>query len=276
VLPSLSINVHESRRFDPAVDILANRTPPRVRMERAVVDAAAWTSRGRAACGLALAAIQQRLTTADRLRSALRRAGRVRHVALLRAVLGDFEGGADALSEIDFGEFCRRHRLGTPTRQTVRLDANGRRRYIDASLVRADGSVVSIEIDGAVHLLAETYWSDCARGNETVIAGDSLLRFPTMALYLAEAEVADQLRRALAGPIDGQLRPVRRYARQNMRLRRLLLMVWSPVLARWHDRFRPTVTIEAWLWTRRSRPASSATSTAWSPRSYSSTTRARS
>jgi hypothetical protein len=36
-----------------------------------------------------------------------------------------------------------------------------------------------------------------ARNNELVIAGRSLLRFPTVALYLDEAAVVDQLRRSL-------------------------------------------------------------------------------
>ncbi len=79
----------------------------------------------------------------------------------------------------------------------VRRDPDGRRRYLDAVLRRRDGVAVAVEIDGAVHLVAETYWSDMARGNEVVIGGDRLLRFPAIALELDGHMVADQLRRAL-------------------------------------------------------------------------------
>ncbi len=48
-----------------------------------------------------------------------------------------------------------------------------------------------------MHLVVGTYWDDMARGNEIVIAGDALLRFASVAFYLDEPVVADQLRRAL-------------------------------------------------------------------------------
>jgi hypothetical protein len=196
-LPGVVVRKHESRRYSPTRDLAPNRFPPRVRLERAVVDAAAWTRPPRLACGLVVAAAQQRLTTATRLRNELSDAGLVRHRRILRAVMDDLEGGAEALSEIDFGAFCRRYRLPTPVRQVVRVDRYGRRRYLDAVLRRADGAAVAVEIDGAVHLIARTYWNDCSRANELVIAGERMLRFPTVALYLEPDVVADQLRRML-------------------------------------------------------------------------------
>ena len=73
----------------------------------------------------------------------------------------------------------------------------GRRRYVDVELRTRRGKKMLVEIDGAVHLIVGTYWSDMARANEIVIAGQSLLRFPTVTLYLDEAAVVDQLRRSL-------------------------------------------------------------------------------
>jgi hypothetical protein len=52
-------------------------------------------------------------------------------------------------------------------------------------------------VDGAVHLLETTYWDDMSRANELLIAGQPLLRFPTVALRLDEARAAGQIRRAL-------------------------------------------------------------------------------
>jgi very-short-patch-repair endonuclease len=72
----------------------------------------------------------------------------------------------------------------------------GRRRYLDAVVESETGVRVACEVDGAIHLLPLTYWDDMSRANELLIAGQSLLRFPTLALRLDEALVADQIRRA--------------------------------------------------------------------------------
>jgi very-short-patch-repair endonuclease len=77
------------------------------------------------------------------------------------------------------------------------VDNVGRRRYVDVEMRTRRGRKLVVEIDGAVHLIVGNYWSDMARANELVIAGQSILRFPTVALYLDEALVADQLRRAV-------------------------------------------------------------------------------
>ncbi|MGH8823367.1 MAG: hypothetical protein ACRDVN_02690 [Jiangellaceae bacterium] len=193
----LPLAVHESRRYLPWIDAHPVRVPPMTRVDRSVVDAAAWTRHPRSACGLVIAGVQQRLTNPGRLLEELRTVGAVRHRRLLSRVLADVEGGAQALSEVDFGRMCRRHGLPIPVRQSVRLDPQGRRRYIDVELRTRRGRQVLVEIDGAAHLIVGTYWSDMARANEIVIAGQSLLRFPTVALYLDESTVVDQLRRSL-------------------------------------------------------------------------------
>lgn len=195
--PEVRVQVHESRRYRPPDDRHPLRLPPRTRTERSLVDAAVWLRSPRRACGLMVAGVQQRLATAAGLAAALTAAGRVRHRRVLTAVLADVDGGAEALSELDFAAFCRRHGFPEPIRQAVRLDRAGRRRFLDAEFRRRDGRAVYVEVDGAVHLVVGTYWDDMARGNEIVIAGDALLRFASVALYLDEPVVADQLRRAL-------------------------------------------------------------------------------
>lgn len=193
----LPVKIHESRRYVPTADQRPARTPPMVTFDRSVIDAAAWTSRQRSACGLVIAAVQQRLTKPDRLLEQLDKVGRVRHRRLLRTVLRDVAGGAQALSEVDFGRLCQRYGLPAPVRQSVRVDGQGRRRYVDVEMRSRSGKSWLIEIDGAVHLIVGNYWTDMARANELVIGGESLLRFPTVMLYLDEATVVHQLRRAL-------------------------------------------------------------------------------
>lgn len=191
----LVLKVHESRRFlDEHVHPV--REPRRVPVERAAVDAATWTEQARHACGLLAAVVQQRKTVAPKLAAELAAAGRIRHVAVMRAVLHDIGGGAQALTEVDLGALCRRYGLLVPERQVVRLDASGRRRYLDARVSAPNGRSVLVEVDGALHLLVSTYWDDMRRLNEIVIGGEPVLRFPSSALYLDEATVGNQLRRA--------------------------------------------------------------------------------
>ena len=75
--------------------------------------------------------VERRLTAADLLAETLERVGRVRYLRLLQAAVADVAGGAQALSEIDVARLCRRAGLPEPVRRSVRLDARGRRRYLD-------------------------------------------------------------------------------------------------------------------------------------------------
>jgi hypothetical protein len=151
----------------------------------------------RSACGILAAAVQQRLVTADQLRDALQRAPRTRHRRLLHTALDDIGQGAQAMSEIDFGRLCRRAGLPVPTRQAVRVDRSGRRRYLDAEWIRADGRRVVAEVDGALHLSPRRWWDDQLRQNELVIADDIVLRFPSVVVRTNPEEVVAQLRRVL-------------------------------------------------------------------------------
>ena len=200
----VAVKVHESRRFSEA-DIHPTRSPAQVSVERALVDAAVWSRRPRSACGLLAAGVQQRLATPARLRDALELAGHVRHRRLLLSVLADIEGGAQAVSEIDFLRFCGRHGFPRPALQT-RADTGAKRRYLDATFVRQDGRVIGVEIDGAAHLIVATYWHDMRRLNDLVIDGRRVLRFPSAAIHCDDPDAVAQLRSALrvsSSPSEG-------------------------------------------------------------------------
>lgn len=192
----LPVKVHESRRFDPT-DIHPGRHLPQVRVERALIDAAVWSTKPRTACGLLAAGVQQRLTTPDRLLAELDKAGAVRHRHLLRSALADIGAGAHAVSEIDFLRFCRRNGFPRPELQVVRVDLHGRRRYLDATLRGQNGESVHVEVDGALHLVVATYWDDMARNNELAIGRERVLRFPSYVIYANDETAVRQLRRAL-------------------------------------------------------------------------------
>jgi hypothetical protein len=196
----VDVKVHESRRFT-GDDIHPSAWPPRVGVERALVDAACWSHRPRTACGVLAAGVQQGLTTATRLMAELELAGKVRFHRLLMRALADIEGGAHSMSEIDFIRFCVRNGLPKPKHQMVRTDARGRRRYLDAVLVGPAGEV-RVEIDGALHLVVQTYWQDMSRGNDLVNVKQTQLRFPSFVIYANDQTAVAQLKRALglSGP----------------------------------------------------------------------------
>ncbi|HMC71130.1 MAG TPA: hypothetical protein VKJ07_18380, partial [Mycobacteriales bacterium] len=152
-------------------------------------------------CGILAAGVQQRLTNAQRLMPELERAGKVRYHRLLMHALADIQGGAHAMSEIDFIRFCARNALPRPRHQVVRTDARGRRRYLDAVLVGPAGEV-RVEIDGALHLVVQTYWYEMSRGNDLVIVKQTQLRFPSFVIYANDPIAVAQLKRALglSGP----------------------------------------------------------------------------
>jgi hypothetical protein len=176
-------------------DVLAIRDLHRA--APALVLAASTFAKPRPACGLLAAGVQQKLVTADQLRTALDANSRMRHRRAMRLAVDDIAQGAQALSEIDLGRLCRRHGLPQPVRQAVRRDRSGKRRYIDAEWISRSGKRVVAEVDGALHLAPRRWWDDQLRQNEFVISGDLVLRFPTAIVRHEELIVASQLGRAL-------------------------------------------------------------------------------
>jgi len=186
--------VHESRRHFPADQALLEGLPVH-RIERAAVDAAAWSRSARTAVGLLAAVVQQRLSTPARLAEALETAGKVRHHRVLALALGDISGGSQSLAEIDFVRFCRTHDLPEPDRQARRKDARGRWRYLDVEWRLPAGRVLVVEIDGIGHLEATRWYDDLLRTAELPPDdGRTLIRLPATAVRLDGLRVAAILR----------------------------------------------------------------------------------
>jgi hypothetical protein len=184
--------VHRSALLGPA-DVHPARRPPRTRLGRSLIDAAAWAATDRRAQAVLAAGVQQRLVRAGDLVSVVERCQRVPRRALMRATLADVEGGAEALSELDFCDLVRRFGLPEPDRQFVRLDEQGRR-WLDAvwEWVR-----LVAEIDGRWHMDARAWWADMQRDNELTIDGYRVLRFPAFVVRDSPEAVARQIARAL-------------------------------------------------------------------------------
>lgn len=206
------VDVHVPRGRDvvgpPWVRATSSRRPvrlvargglPCLGVEDAALAAASAARAVTTADGLVAAVVQQRLTTPGRMREVVRAAGPLRHRGELLALLDDVEGGAQALSEVRLVRLCRGAGLPAPVQQEVRLDAAGRRRYLDALWELDDGRRVLLEVDGVGHVEEGRWYDDLLRAAEVARPGELVLRLPARALRVEPERVVALLRRHL-GP----------------------------------------------------------------------------
>jgi very-short-patch-repair endonuclease len=159
-----------------------------------LVDAVQWARSDREARLVVAAAFQQGLVTlADVHRSQAEQRNSVRH-GLLAQTAGDCAGGSHSLGELDLLALCRQDRLPEPTRQVVRTDRAGRRRYLDAFF---EEWRVVVEVDGVHHLDVGQAWDDSVRANALELDGFVVLRYPAHVIRSEPARVAAEIREAL-------------------------------------------------------------------------------
>ncbi|MEV6694343.1 hypothetical protein AB0M35_22995 [Micromonospora sp. NPDC051196] len=168
------VRVHRTTLL-PESDILTVGRPRRTRPARSLVDAAQWAPSDEEARSIIAAGFQQRLVAGDDVRQVLDRLPRARRRSLIRQTAADAAGGAHSLSELDFLRLVRRAGLPEPTRQAVRRDATGRRRYLDALF---EEWRIHVEIDGGQHLDPATAWQTCAGKTTCGRAGIECSAFP--------------------------------------------------------------------------------------------------
>jgi hypothetical protein len=191
----LNVVVHTSRLLTER-DVHPLRQPRRTRVARSLVDAAEWMRTDRGAMAVVAAGVQQGLVRVDDLRAVLGTPGVIRQRrGLLFEVLGDVEGGAHALSELDFSRnVIRRYRLPEPSRQIGKRDAQNKQRWIDVTF---EEWKVLVEIDGAQHIEPLNQWDDMERDNDFSIDGYRVLRFPAWLVRRDPEHVASKILEAL-------------------------------------------------------------------------------
>ena len=170
--------------------------PPRLPLEFAALLAAERDPYVRRAIGLLAACVQQGLSTAPRFEITIPLIRKLKHGKTFKLVLADIAGGAQSFAEINIKKLCEDAGLMVPTRQVVRHDKQGRRRYLDCVWVLADGRVIVLEIDGSFHADVTNWWRDIKRERSVVVQGDTVLRCSTIELRLESADILDDLKRA--------------------------------------------------------------------------------
>lgn len=162
------------RVSDFAAALRANTSPPRLNLERSVLDVASDAARNSDAIAVLADACQTGRTTPARLVEALRARKRLRRRGFLLAVLDDVARGAYSVLEHRYlTEVERPH--GLPTAQRQRRVRSGRTTaYRDVEYV---GFSTVIELDGSVgHEQALDRWADMARDIDSSLSGEITLR----------------------------------------------------------------------------------------------------
>jgi hypothetical protein len=156
-------------RFSRAPDGPAAR-PARTSAHFATAHAAAWARTDREAAFIVISVLQQRLSSADRLKRTLAHMPCLPRRGLILELAAEFVDGSHSLNELDFAALCRRHEVPAPLRQSRRLDAAGRLRAIDVEFVTPSGRVLRLEIEGIQHLEPQNYLADIDRHNQLQIS----------------------------------------------------------------------------------------------------------
>jgi hypothetical protein len=172
---------------------------PLCRLEPALLLFAGYTRASRTAHGVLAAAVQQRLTTPERLMAWIEKMQPLRRAAQFRQTLADVAGGAHSIGELDIARICRRFRLPRPDRQVQRRDAAGRLRYTDCEWTLANGHLVVLEIDGGFHMELEHWQDDIVRERRLSDPGRTAIRCTTRELRDEPDQVVADLRRLGVG-----------------------------------------------------------------------------
>lgn len=184
-------HVHETRRFSEE-DVIRVGIP-RVRPATAAVHAALWARSSKQAALFVLVAGQQGIIDGADFAVEVERIRRHRRRPLLRALVGDVQGGVDSSGEREFARLCRGRRFPEPTRQAMRLSPTGRVFY-DAVW---ENYRVGAEIDGVQHLDPHAVMHDSLKQNALSLEGVTVLRIPVVALRVDPNPFLDQLDQAL-------------------------------------------------------------------------------
>jgi very-short-patch-repair endonuclease len=173
--PPAGVLVHRTTLLPPE-DVHHAGMPPCTAPGRSVVDAASWARSDREACTVIAMAFQQRLVFLRDVTDALRHMPRARRRHLTLLVAGDAAGGSHSLAELDLATLMRKASLPLPSLQEMRVDAAGRRRYLDVYFAEWG---LHVEIDGAHHDDPVQAWADMDRQNDLWRPGERVLRFPS-------------------------------------------------------------------------------------------------
>ena len=202
VVPIRGAVLHLAARAERAAH--PTQLPPRTRIEETMLDLAQAAATAEDACGWITRGLGRRLTTQDRLNSALGERQRVRFRAELSEVLSADFAGVHSLLEYRYVKWVEvPHGLPRGRRQAPAM-RDGRREYRD---VLYDEYSLIVELDGRAAHPGDARWNDIRRDNAAAASGRMTLRYGWEDLRLHSCAVADQVYRALSRSAPVPARP---------------------------------------------------------------------
>lgn len=196
-IPSLpGFHFHQTRRRFQSWLRPVDEGPPRLPIEHAALLTAERQPSARAGIEVLARCVQQGLTTPERLGCTMPHIRKLRHGSQFDLALGDIAGGAQSFAEIDLATLCKEAGLMLPTRQAVRRDKEGRRRFLDFEWRLPSGEVIVLEVDGAFHMDVDNWWKDMRRERAIATESTTVLRCASVELRLTPTDILQDLRRA--------------------------------------------------------------------------------
>ncbi len=186
------IVVHRSSTLNPT-ELVPDRMPRRVRIDRALVELAVGKLRSDDACAILAAGVQQRLVTTEALVLRLTADRHLRHRRELLEALADISGGSQSIAELLAMRLIRSEGIPEPRRQAS-IVVDGRPRLVD---LYWDDYDAGAEILGGFHMEVRNWWRDLRRDAEIRSTGTSLIYLPAFALRSEPATVMGLLRQFL-------------------------------------------------------------------------------
>ena len=176
-----AVRVHRLRALPPS-DLHPVARPPRVTVERAVLQCVTAARDVDEAASVIARTVQRGLTTAGRLLPSLAGAPNLpRRAALLEAarLAG---GGAHSGAEVAYLRHAGRH--GLPEPECQRREVAGGAFYLDAYYYRHPGRPVVLELDGRLgHFDVDSWRRDMLRDSSHVASGRVALRLPALLTF---------------------------------------------------------------------------------------------
>jgi hypothetical protein len=187
------IDFFRSRRSFELLARPASDGLPACRLEPAILMWAGYDAPPRAAHAILASAIQQRLSTPERMLRWIDLLRPLRRAPAFRATLRDVAGGSHSGAELDVLRMCRTFGLRPPDRQRPRLDRGGRRRWTDCEWDLPHGSTLVLEVDGSFHMEVEHWGADKKRSRRITSRSRTVVGCTAYELRHEPGEVAQDL-----------------------------------------------------------------------------------
>jgi very-short-patch-repair endonuclease len=182
------IVIHRSTRIRETTH--PSLLPPRTRIEETVLDLVQQATRFDAAFGVACAACQRRLTTADLLLASMTMRKKMRWRTDLTTALADIREGVHSLLEHRYVHRVERpHRLPKAVRQT-KIVRGVKSSYLDNLYAE---QAVCVELDGRAAHPDDRRWQDIRRDNAAAAEGITTLRYTWADVTLRPCQTAAQV-----------------------------------------------------------------------------------